>query len=116
MQEFLKNLYKDVATEAGTSFIFGATTAAFKALFTNSSNAITAQTSALRKSLEQTKYAMTYTAISACLSRLYIRKSFAVPASLFLTSYITGLRNGVPFALKNGLFGLLMNLLNHLYY
>ncbi|KAI4292855.1 hypothetical protein PAPHI01_2129 [Pancytospora philotis] len=115
MKNFLQNLYRDVAEEAASSFIFGASTAAAKGALGNSSNIIATQVQALRRGIEQAKYAVAYTVVSAVLARLRVRARLAACMALFISSYLTGLRNGVRFALKNGLFGLAMNILSHAY-
>ncbi|KAI5169503.1 hypothetical protein PAEPH01_0773 [Pancytospora epiphaga] len=115
MKTLLSDLYKNLMLETGTSFIFGTTTAALKGTINNDSNIIVKQIQALRKGYEHARYTMIYNTLLYICTRMRLKHIYASAFSIFVSSYLVGARNGLRFAFKNGLFGLLMSFLSRAY-
>ena len=109
-QDFFENVFYD----AKKSFIYGTTASCIQNFITKNENE-----NFLYKQMRGIKDGIEYTQFNIVNSSLnYIMKSYDVksyirkPSSLFLSSYLIGLRNGKGFAVKNGIISLSVTYLN----
>lgn len=107
----MTDLYKSVVEETGTSFIFGTATATIKGLFSEEGNAIAKQVQAIRRGASYAEYTLLFNTMLYVSRLLGIRKRVSALGCIFLCSYLTARRNGIVFALKSAVFGVVMSTL-----
>ncbi len=113
---FIKpEFYRNLIRETGVSFIHGVTTSSIKSFINNKTNLILAQVQALQKGLEHAKFTLIHNIIVYGLLKGHMKVSFANMLGFFLSSFLTGSRNGIIFGLKNGFFGFLLTFFNRIY-
>lgn len=115
MNVFVTEFYKNLLRETGASFIFGTATAAARGVLWNDSNLVAKQAQALRRGTEYAQYTMVYNALVYALTKMRIRAGYAAAVGFFVSSYLSGRRNGVAFGIKNGLLGLLMSMAGRMF-
>lgn len=115
LRNFAMDFYRTLIQETGTSFIFGATAVAVKTLWSGNNNGLTKCAKAVRSGAEHAKFSLLYNTAHFIFRQLHIKHTHANALSFFVSSYIIGRRNGVLFAIKNSVFGLILALLGQVY-
>lgn len=106
----LTDVYCRVLDDVIPSFIFGVVTNSLKNTF-KENNFIVKQINSVQKGFEVAKTSLIYNMTMVSLERLKIQRSLCNFLSMFISSFLAGKRNGIYFALKNGVFAIFFNTL-----
>lgn len=102
----LSDFYKLLIEESKTSFIYSTASSALKSAFSDNTNVIYKSIQAFKKGIETAKNTLIYNSILIILNILNFKSRASHLLCLLISSYISGRRNGVAFAIKNAMASL----------
>lgn len=102
------DFYKNITSETGASFIFNSLKSIAKDIAMGV-NPLLSISHGFRKGTEYARNALIQTTITYILSLMNVKSSINYMASILITTYFAGSRNGFRFGIKNSIFGLLLS-------
>lgn len=113
---FVEDFYTNVLNEAKQSFIFGSISAAVSKILSNrdknnllSGNTLYNYYASIKEGIGFTQYNILYTATKYLLGFYELKDEITNGLSLFVASYLIGMRNGRNYAVKNGLMAVVFS-------
>ncbi|ORD94495.1 hypothetical protein ECANGB1_642 [Enterospora canceri] len=109
------DFYTSVVQETKESFIFGTVTASVKRLLNKNENEniLYNQVCAIRDGFDYAQFNMIYTTFSCIMEEYGVKETMRSGCAIFATAYLIGLRNGMSFAIKNGIASVVLSYVQH---
>lgn len=103
---FCFDFHNNILEQTKGSFIFGMVGNVVKAVLEGeeNDNVIYNQVKAFRNTIEETQFNIIYNSFEYVFDVYKANDNIKAILSMFITTYVIGLRNGTRYALKSGLF------------